>query len=240
MNYYVDIHANLLPGLAGLGGGTLTAQEAEKRLSVFQESNIKLAVAAPYYNPEAQTPEAFLALRDEQIAALEKSAAPLRIVGGAVLPFSYCLAAPRQLKPFTIGASGYFLIDLPADPITAELCEQLSRLRIVSGLCPIAADVDRYFSAWSPEDWIALKQTGILLQMSVNGLLCQEHRKLALYLLANQYVHLIATGSRAITEPLHFAEAMRIMQRSLPSQYYRRVKNNAGMLLSDAEPSVFH
>ncbi|MBP0967796.1 MAG: hypothetical protein J5722_09185 [Oscillospiraceae bacterium] len=240
MNYYVDIHANLLPGMAGLGGGVLTGRDAEERLSVFHESNIKLAVAAPYYDPEQLSPEEFLAQRDEKIAGLEQSGIPVRIVGGAVLPFSCCLEMPRQLRPFTLGASGYFLIDLPEGPVTAELCEQLTRLRIVSGMCPIAADVDRCFASWSPEDWIALKQTGILLQMSVNGLLCQEHRKLALYLLANQYVHLIATGSRAVTEQLSFAEAMRIVQRSLPAQYYRRVKNNAGMLLSDAEPSVFH
>ena len=31
MNYYVDIHANLLTGLAGLGGGKLTGSEAEAR-----------------------------------------------------------------------------------------------------------------------------------------------------------------------------------------------------------------
>ena len=72
MNYYVDIHANLLPGLAGLGGGTLTGKEAEERLAVFQESNIKLAVAAPYYDPEQRTPETFVAQRDEKIAALEQ------------------------------------------------------------------------------------------------------------------------------------------------------------------------
>ena len=62
MNYYVDIHANLLPGLAGLGGGKLTGSEAEARLAVFQESNIKLAVAAPYYDPE-QSYEGHAALR---------------------------------------------------------------------------------------------------------------------------------------------------------------------------------
>ena len=79
----------------------------------------------------------------------------------------------------------------------------------------------------------------MLLQISVNGLLNTEYRKLSLYLLANQYAHFVATGSRDITEPLHFSEAMRIIQRSLPAQLYRRIKNNAGMLLSNAEPASF-
>ena len=239
MNYYADIHANLLPGLAGLGGGVLTESEAAARISVFKESNIKLAVAAPYYDPAANTPEEFLAQRDAKIAALTQIAAPMRIVGGAVLPFGFCMDQPKLLRQFAVGASGYFLVDLPHEPVSTELCEQLSRLKIVSGMCPVAADADRLYDTWSPEDWIAVRQAGILLQLSVNGLLRPENRKLTLYLLANQYAHLIASGSRDIGEPLGFAEAMRIVQRSLPAQFYRRVKNNAGMLLSDAEPSAF-
>ena len=33
MNYYVDMHSNLLPGLAGLENRALTEQEAEERLA---------------------------------------------------------------------------------------------------------------------------------------------------------------------------------------------------------------
>ncbi|MBR6718668.1 MAG: hypothetical protein IKI77_10070 [Oscillospiraceae bacterium] len=239
MNYYVDIHSNLLPELAGLGNRPMTETEAAARISELQESNIKQAVAAPYFDPAAMPAEDFLALRDAKLAALAETAHPMRIVGGAVLPFSYCLAHARALQPFAVGGSSYFLIDLPAEPIRGTLCEDLSRLRIVSGMCPIAADADRLFDLWTPEDWIALKQAGILLQISVNGLLRQEHRKLTLYLLVNEYAHFVATGSREVEQPLHFADAMRILQRSLPSQNYRRVKNNAGMLLSNAEPSAF-
>ena len=45
--------------------------------------------------------------------------------------------------------------------------------------------------------------------------------------------------SYLIGEPLRFTEAMRFIQRSLPAELYRRIKNNAGLLLSNAEPSVF-
>ena len=123
--------------------------------------------------------------------------------------------------------------------MTQSLCDDISRLRITSGLCPIAADIDRKYASWSPEDWITLRTSGILLQISADGILKPENRKLTVYLLANQYAHFVATGSRQAEEPLHFFDAMRIAQRSLPAQIYRRVKNNAGMLLSNADPSVF-
>lgn len=239
MNYYVDMHANLLPGLAGLRQRALTAAETDERLSAFRESNMKIAVAAPYFDPELTEPAAFLAARDAALNAVSAAAQPMRVVGGAVLPFSYCSKYPRDLKPFALGDADYILIDMPQQPLTDEFCEEISRLRIVSGLCPIAADIDRSFAYWSPEELIALRKAGILLQISVDGLLSQEYRKLSLYLLANQHAHFIATGSHPISDPLRFIEAMRIVQRSLPAQLYRRIKNNAGMLLSNAEPSAF-
>ena len=239
MNYYVDVHANLLPGLPAVNSSALTAEKASARLSVCKESNIKQSVAAPFFDSARFSPEEFLAARDAAIADFSAEAQPMRLVPGAVVSLSWCMEHPRELRPFVIGGSDYLLIDLPREAVTKEFCETLARLRIVSGLCPIAADIDRYFDFWSPEDWFALRQTGMLLQISVNGLLQQEYRKLSLYLLANQYAHFVATGSRQIEEPLHFTEAMRMIQRSLPAQLYRRIKNNAGMLLSNAEPASF-
>ena len=238
MNYYVDIYANLLPGLPTVQSTALTQQQAAERLAVFRESNIKSAVAAPFYDPALYTPEEFLRLRDEAIAAV-RTGDPPHIAAGAVLGLDYCLSAMRGLKPFVLGDSGYLLLDLPPVPITPEFCEQLTRLRIVSGLCPIAVDADRFFDFWSPEDWYALRQTGILLQISIDGLLQPEKRKFSLFLLANQYAHFVATGGRTPEEPLRFTEAVRVLQRSLPAELYRRIKNNSGMLLSNAEPSVF-
>lgn len=239
MNYYVDMNAALLPGLPDTDGRILTETEAAKRLAEFRDSNMKMIVAAPYFQPEVSTPQDFLKLRDEKIAAVSEAAQPIRIVGGAVLPFSYCTAYPRDLKQFALGDSDFILVDLPREPLTGAFCEEISRLRIVSGLCPVAADIDRSFEVLSPEKLIALRKAGILLQISVNGVLRQDYRKLSLYLLANQHAHFLATGARDFDEPLRFVEAMRIIQRSLPAQLYRRIKNNAGMLLSNAEPSAF-
>ena len=239
MNYYVDIFANLLPGMPVFGDTALTQTQAAERIAVFESSNIESAVAAPLFQPEAMTPAAFLAQRDALIRQVSVPDAIPYLVGGAILPLQYCLDHMRALEPFVIGQSQYFLVDLPRVPITEEFCETLSRLRIVSGLCPIAVDIERNYGCWSPEDWLTLRQTGILLQMSIDGVLDPEQRRLSLYLLANQYVHFVATGAHPIREPLRFTEAMRMIQRSLPSEFYRRVKNNPGMLLSNAEPSVF-
>lgn len=239
MNYYIDMHAGLLPGMFDTDGRILTANASAARLAEYRESNMKMIVAAPYYHSKVCTPQTFLETRNDKIKAITETEQSFRIVGGAVLPFDYCTAHPRELKQFSIGESDFILVDLPREPLTDTLCEELSRLRIVSGMCPVAADIDRCFEMYSPEELIMLCKTGILLQISVDGILRQDYRKLSLYLYANQYAHFLATGSRELAEPLRFVEAMRIIQRSLPAQLYRRIKNNAGMLLSNAEPSAF-
>ncbi len=239
MNYYIDMHAGVLPGMFDTDGRILTVEAAESRLAEYRESNMKMIVAAPLYRSEVCMPQTFLEMRDNQIKALAETEQPFRIVGGAVLPFDYCIAHPRELKQFALGDSDYILVDLPREPLTDALCEEITRLRIVSGLCPVAADVDRCFEILSPEELIVLCKTGLLLQISVGGILRMDYRKLSLYLYANQHAHFLATGSRDLKEPLRFVEAMRIIQRSLPAQLYRRIKNNAGMLLSNAEPSAF-
>ncbi|MBR5405863.1 MAG: hypothetical protein K6E36_02100 [Oscillospiraceae bacterium] len=240
MNYYVDIYSNLLSEMPAANGGVLDVPAAEARLNAFHESSIKTAVCAPYYRPDrCGTPAEFLARRDALIAAYNENRQIPHLVGGAVLPLSYCLEEMRGLSQFVVGSSEYLLVDLPMQPVTEEFCETLTRLRIVSGLSLIAVDIDRYYDFWSLEDWLTLRQNGMLLQISVDGLLSAEQRKLSLYLLANQLAHFVATGGRDIREPLRFTEAMRFIQRSLPAEIYRRIKNNAGMLLSNAEPSVF-
>ncbi|MCQ2417405.1 MAG: hypothetical protein MJ071_06300 [Oscillospiraceae bacterium] len=239
MNYYADIHAQILPGMASLHRRPLTEGEAQQRLSMFHDSNIKLAVAAPYFDAERTTLDTFLKQRAEKIQWAEQTDTAVHIVPGAVVKFSYCMESPRLLRPLAVEDSDYILVDLPHVPADEELCNALSRLRIVSGLSPVIVDVDRFFDIWSLEDWIAMRQTGILLQISVEGLMMQNYRKLSLYLLANQYVHFIATGDGQMEQPLRFMETMRMVQRSLPAQIYRRIKNNAGMLLSNAALSSF-
>lgn len=240
MNYYVDVYSNLLPGVPSAGGAVLDEAAADERLAVFQESNIKTAVCAPYYQPAlCGTPEQFLANRDAWISAVNAERQMPHLVGAAVLPLSYCVENMRGLSRFVIGTSDYLLVDLPMQPVTEDFCETLTRLRIVSGLSLIAVDIERFFDFWSLEDWLTLRHNGMLLQISIDGLLSPEQRRLSLYLLANQLAHFVATGGRNIDEPLHFTEAMRFIQRSLPAELYRRIKNNAGLLLSNAEPSVF-
>ncbi len=239
MNYYADIHANILPDMDFAGGSVLRGERQKSRVTAMRESNIKQAIAAPLYDPEKWTPREFLDARDEKFERIERETPSMRLVRGAAVRYDFCVAHAKELSDFALGGTGYFLVDLPDTPVTRQICEDLHKTHIVSRLCPIVADADRFYDIWAPEQWPWLRESGILAQISIDGILRPERRDFSLFLLANQFAQFIATGGRDTGEDLRFSDAMRIVQRSLPAQVYKRVKNNSGMLLSNASPSEF-
>lgn len=245
MNRYVDIYTNILPTMDTVGNGAPTQEQAVRRLAQSEQNCIKTVIAAPLYTPETYaSPDEFFEKRREICLALNaesaKLAHPVRVQEGVILQYSSdLLRLGDKLKRFSLADSRYMLLDLPIGHLDANFYDDMTKLQVVSGLTPILADFDRFYSMFTLEDYIPLREAGILLQISADGLIAPEKRKLSLYLLANQRAHFVASGSQSPESPVRLGEAMRIVQRSLPSDLYRRIKNNAGMLLSDAAPSEF-
>ncbi|MBR3679439.1 MAG: hypothetical protein IKL87_04475 [Oscillospiraceae bacterium] len=245
MNRFVDIYANILPDMATVGHKAPTKVQALTRLEQAEAGSVKTILAAPLYTPERYPSiDRFFEMRDERCAALNdrtaKHSHPVKVLGGAVLHYDpSLLKLGDKIRRFSLGASRYMLIDLPNIRLTPEFFETMTRLQVVSGLTPILADFDRFYDAFTLEDFFALREAGILLQISADGITALEKRKLSLYLIGNENIHFIASGSQPPEEPLRIPDAMRMAQRNLPVEIYRRIKNNSGMLLSDASPSEF-
>lgn len=245
MNRYVDIYANVLPDMGTVGHDAPTEQQALERLEQAEAGSVKTIIAAPLYTPE-QYPsmDTFFEMRDERCLSLNAALAgrqlPLRILGGAVLQYDpSLLKLGEKIRRFALGDSRYLLLDLPDVTLTPEFFDDMTKLQVMSGLTPILADFDRFYDAFTLEDFFALREAGMLLQISADGITSLEKRKLSLYLIGNENVHFIASGSQSPDEPLRIPDAMRMAQRNLPAEIYRRIKNNSGMLLSDASPSQF-
>ena len=245
MNRYVDIYTNILPTMDAVGNAAPTREQAATRLAQSEQNCIKTLIAAPLYTPEKfASLDDFFDMRREACLALNAESAelshPVRVHEGAVLQYSPdLLKLGDKLKRFSLADSRYMLLNLPPEHLGADFYDDMTKLQVVSGLTPILADFDRFYGMFTLEDYIPLREAGILLQISADGLLTPEKRKLSLYLLANQRAHFVASGSQPADEPVRLGEAMRVVQRSLPSDLYRRIKNNAGMLISDASPSEF-
>lgn len=245
MNRYVDIYTNILPTMPTAGQSAPTMEQALARITTAEQTSTKIMIAAPCYEPAAYASlDAFFEQRHEMTMKMCAESAslahPVRILEGSVLHYTPdLLSYGEKLRRFSIADSGYMLMDLPEMSLNEAFYDDMKKLKLVSGLTPILCDFDRFYNLFTLEDFFAFHEAELLIQISADGLVSPEKRKLSLYLLANQHVHFIASGSQTADSPVSLSDAMRIVQRSLPSEIYRRIKNNTGMLLSDASPSEF-
>ncbi len=239
MNGFVDIHGHILADMPHSGSDTVTAIQAISRLEACAEKYCKTIIAAPLYQPSLISEAAFLEQRDAAVAGMCDFALtlskPVRVAAGAVVPMDDCLFSLRSPQRFALAETDYILIAPPEVPFDRSLVDYFQRAGISLKLHPILADIDRYFDLYSLEELLSLREYGILTQISVMGLLNPEHRKLALYLIANGVIQFVASGN----SPMDLPEAMRALKRSLPLERYKRIKGNSRMLLSGAEPQSF-
>lgn len=245
MNRFVDIHANIIPDMQAVRYHAPSERSAIQQLRKAETENVKTVVATPLYDttlyPEA---DMFLEMRrmrcaELNVALTDKSSA-LRVMGGAIVRYdSSLLQMGGRLRRFTLADSRYLLVDLPDTVFSANFFAEIERFRLYSGLTPIVADIDRFYNDLDLHSVQRLHDAGVLLQISADGLLSLERRNFSLYLLSNKYAHFIASGCQQPSKVIQIADAMRVAQRMLPSELYRRIKNNAGMLLADPSPDDF-
>lgn len=242
MNGFVDIAAQVLPNMVHGRSAVLSADEAKERLCSYPRKNIKTLITAPLFDPRVQKDTEFLAQREEAIGLAEAVCTdmvrPLRILPGALLPFHESLLTLREPQRFALWHTRYLLLQLPDAPLSPAFYDLHNRIALATGLVPLIADIERYFDLFSLEDFLAMREAGIMTQISAGGFLNSANRKLALYLLANHSIHFVASGATLGSE-IRLVEAMQAIKRALPLEHYKRIKSNPRMMLSNADPRSF-
>ena len=157
MNKYIDIHAHVLPGM---GCGPETTAESLAMLRTLHDHGVKTVIATPFFNPETETADAFLARREAAYArlrqAMEGETLPHVALGAEVLLCPAVLECGR-IDRFRVERTGYVLVCLPrGQVIDPALMTLFDHFHVASGLVPVLTDIDRYFNTIQVEDMFAL------------------------------------------------------------------------------------
>jgi protein-tyrosine phosphatase len=194
----VDIHHHLLPGLDD-GSPDLETSISMSRMA--EADGITHVVATPHasgsWNFDPAVNAAKLAeLRD----ALGRESIELTLATGCDFHLSYdnikdAVANPRK---YTINATRYLLVELPDIGLSPHLSEIFFELR-VAGMVPILTHPERnptlQRDAKRMEDWL---REGMLVQVTAGSVLGQMGKPaevMAHKLLANRWVHFLATDA---------------------------------------------
>jgi len=223
----VDLHQHLLPGLDD-GSPDLDTSIAMARMAV--EEGITHVVATPHASSRYDFEPALIAERLALLrGALAERGIPLQLGTGCDFHMSYenirdALAHPRK---YTLNASAYLLVELPDLAISPHVGELLYQLRL-SGMVPILTHPERNPRLQADDerikDWL---RHDLLVQVTASSVLGQMGKaaeRMAHRLLANRWVHFLATDAHDVRHrPPQMREAHRVVAERYGEQYADRL-----------------
>jgi protein-tyrosine phosphatase len=197
----VDLHHHLLPGLDDGPKDLATSIEMARMAA---EDGITHVVATPHasgrytFNPDTIAKRAAL-LRE----AIDAEGIALTIATGCDFHMSYDNVQDAVAHPhkYTLNGTDYLLVELPDHGLSPHLGETLYELRL-AGMVPILTHPERNPTLQTDynrlADWM---RNGLLIQIttsSVVGQMGSKAQKMAHRLLADRWVHFLATDAHNV------------------------------------------
>ncbi|MCU1222944.1 MAG: Protein-tyrosine-phosphatase [Edaphobacter sp.] len=198
----IDIHHHLLWDLDD-GASSIETSLAMARIAAGD--GITHVVCSPHANGQyVYDPDIVAAKIDELQRLLDKEQIALKLGRGCDFHMSYDNIQEAKADPsrFSINGLGYLLVELPDYSLPRGMTEILYELRL-AGLTPILTHPERNPTLQADEarmlDWL---RGGLLIQITAGSLLGHMGKKaerMSHQLLANRWVHFLATDAHNTT-----------------------------------------
>lgn len=239
-----DLHTHILPSV---DDGSRSVEMSIAMLREEAAQGVSTVALTPHYYRERESSGAFLARRkaasealEDAIAALpetERSALPVRILAAEVA-WVPNLVDCSHLRELCYQGTDLFLLELPMQPWYDGLFSQLYDLINITGLTPVIAHIDRYWSSQKPARLAELNSLGLPIQLSAEALLHFPTRARALKALQKgQAQYLISDCHRIHERKPNLLQGMEIVEKKLGSAARAHLSFRTDALLSKAADS---
>jgi protein-tyrosine phosphatase len=219
----IDIHHHLL---WGTDDGASNLETSVAMAKAAASDGISHIVCSPHANGTyAYEPRVIADKIAELQRLLDREAIAVKLGRGCDFHMSYENVQEAKLDPakFSINGSGYLLVEIPDYGISPGLTEIFYQLQI-AGLIPILTHPERNptLQADRPRmmDWL---RGGVLVQVtagSVVGRMGKHAERMAHDLLANRWVHFLATDAHNTTSwPPKMREAFDVVAKKYGPDY---------------------
>jgi protein-tyrosine phosphatase len=219
----IDIHHHLL---WDMDDGASNLETSVAMAKAAASDGISHIVCSPHANGMyAYEPRVIVDKIAELQRLLDRDAIAVKLGRGCDFHMSYDNVQEAKLDPakFSINGSGYLLVEIPDYGISPGLTEIFYQLQI-AGLIPILTHPERNptLQADRPRmmDWL---RGGVLVQVtagSVVGRMGRRAERMAHDLLANRWVHFLATDAHNTTSrPPKMREAFDVVAKKYGPDY---------------------
>lgn len=215
---HTDFHSHILPCV---DDGSASVEESLAMLRLEAEQGVKHVVATPHFYPRYDTPEQFLARREQAMAQLREAMAAEpglpEITLGAEVYFFRGMSESDVLSQLTFGQKRCILIEMPFGSWTTEMYRELEELRTRRGFLPIVAHVDRYIRPFHTHGIPQrLAELPVLVQANTEFFLDRRTSAMAMRMLKADAIQLLGTDCHNLTSRRpDMAQALEKIQKKL-------------------------
>ena len=236
----VDIHHHLLWGLDD-GAKDLETSLAMARASAAD--GVTHVVCTPHASSQyAFDPAANQAKAAELQGRLDADGIPLKIGLGCDFHLSYdnILDAKADPARFSVNGLGYLMVEIPDYGIPAALTETFYELQL-AGLTPVLTHPERNRTLQADQtrlgEWM---RGGVLVQVtgdSVTGKMGRTAEKVAHQLLAQRWVHFLATDAHNVSSrPPRLSQARDLVAKKYGRAYAESLVTTNPRAVFDGKP----
>jgi len=223
----IDVHHHLLPGLDD-GSPDLATSVSMSRMAA--DDGITHVVCTPHASGRYTfNPEIVAAKLAELRAALAAESITLTLGAGCDFHLSYDNIQDALIHPtkYTVNGKNYLMVELPDFGISPSLSETFYELQL-AGITSVLTHPERNPTLQkNPERLAEWMRNGMLTQVttsSVLGRMGKEAERMAHKLLANRWVHFLATDAHNLTSrPPKMREAFDAVAKRYGADYARRL-----------------
>lgn len=236
----LDIHSHVLPNM---DDGATDVSVSLAMLSEAWSQGVRKMAATPHFYADRETPESFLERRAQAVAELIRGGYhpgtehPLLYLGAEVAFFSG-MTRSRQLSEFCIGGTRNILIEMPFERWSESVISEILDLTAATGLRPIIAHIERYWSYQRASTLGRLIEGGAIIQSNAEFFTEKKTSKKAMKLLRQGGIHILGTDAHGIAErtPNMGAGADVILQGKFGAEMLDEIAECSRFILKGATP----
>lgn len=197
----VDFHSHILPGI---DDGCKTVEQSLELLRQEAAHGITDVVLTPHFYPFRESPDQFLARRDESEQllrrALEGQGDLPRLYVGAEVFFFRGMSQSEQLQKLAVRDTRAILVEMPPAPWEEGMFRELEEIWDKWGITPIIAHIDRYIGPFRTYGIPRrLSQLPVLVQANADFFLEKATASMALRMLKKDQIQLLGSDCHNLT-----------------------------------------
>jgi len=190
--------------LPGVDDGSKNVNMSLNMLAESQRQGVQALVLTPHFYADMDSPETFLARREQAQRTLEDAIAHINkdfppFTTGAEVHYYRGMSRSEALDTLCFGRSNYILIEMPFRTWHPQFVDEVEEIADISGLNVIIAHIERYLDQDKRLVKRILDNPNLIKQSNAEFFIERSTRKKAMKLLKKGYIDVLASDSHNLT-----------------------------------------